>query len=128
LNEDRTQLVLPESLADKIIATPESAGLEDIVFGQGFGEITDLEVGPDDGYLYVLSIGQGKIFKIVPGAPETPPTPFVTGEPAPEEDAAPPEEEEEDAAPPEEEEEDAAPPEEEEEDAAPPEEEDSDLF
>jgi glucose/arabinose dehydrogenase len=102
LNEDRTQLILPESLADKIIATPESPGLEDIIFGQGFGEITDLEVGPDDGYLYVLSIGQGKIFKIVPGAPETPPTPFVTGEPTPEDAAAP--EEEEDAAAPEEEE------------------------
>jgi hypothetical protein len=39
---------------------------EGIVFGQGFGGITDIEVGPD-GYLYVVSIGQEKIFKIVPG-------------------------------------------------------------
>src|SRR5918999_2509180 len=114
LNEDRTQLVLPEPLADtKVIETPESPGLEEIIFGQGFGEITDLEVGPADGYLYVVSIGQGKIFKILPGAPETPSAPLVTAEPAPETPPAPPvtaepaPEEEEDAAP--EEEEDAAP-------------------
>jgi aldose sugar dehydrogenase len=35
------------------------------MFAEGFGGITDLEVGPD-GYLYVVSIGQGKIFRIVP--------------------------------------------------------------
>ena len=34
-------------------------------FGEGFGGITDSEIGPD-GYLYIVSIGQGKIFKIVP--------------------------------------------------------------
>ena len=41
-------------------------------------------VGPD-GYLYVVSIGQGKIFRIVPGAPETAPTPlsFPEGEQVP---------------------------------------------
>ena len=25
-----------------------------MLFGQGFGGITDLQIGPDDGYLYVL--------------------------------------------------------------------------
>ena len=34
-------------------------------FADGFGGITDLEVGPD-GYLYVLSLGLGTLFKIVP--------------------------------------------------------------
>jgi aldose sugar dehydrogenase len=99
LNEERNGLVLPEALIDKIIQTPTSPGLEDIIFGQGFAGITDVEVGPD-GYLYVVSIGQGKIFRIVPGAPQTPPTPlsFPGGEQAPtiDEEPAPEAEEEED--------------------------------
>jgi glucose/arabinose dehydrogenase len=92
LNQERNGLILPEALADKIIQTPASPGLEDIIFGQGFAGITDVEVGPD-GYLYVVSIGQGKIFRIVPGAPQTPPTPlsFPGGEqvPAPDQEPEP---------------------------------------
>ena len=65
LNEDRTQLVLTGELEDKIAETRET-GAGDIVFGEGFAGISDLEVGPD-GYLYVVSLGQGKIFRIVPG-------------------------------------------------------------
>ena len=66
LNEERTELILPESLAtSRIIETPQDPGLREITFGEGFGGITDLEVGPD-GYLYLVSIGQGKIFRIVP--------------------------------------------------------------
>ena len=77
-------LVLPEALAGKIVQTPTSPGLEDIIFGQGFAGITDIEVGPD-GYLYVVSIGQGKIFRIIPGAPVAAPTPlsFPEGEQVP---------------------------------------------
>jgi hypothetical protein len=98
LNQDRTGLVLPEALADKVIQTPTSSGLEDIIFGQGFAGITDVEVGPD-GYLYIVSIGQGKIFKIVPGAPESPPAPLsFPGEQVPttneEEEPAPGDEDE----------------------------------
>jgi glucose/arabinose dehydrogenase len=65
LNEDRTQLVLTGELEDKIAEIRET-GEEQIVFGGGFAGISDLEVGPD-GYLYVVSLGQGKIFRIVPG-------------------------------------------------------------
>jgi hypothetical protein len=36
----------------------ESDELGDITFGQGFGGITDIQVGPD-GNLYVLSLYQG---------------------------------------------------------------------
>lgn len=99
LNQDRTGLVLPEALADKVIQTPTSSGLEDIIFGQGFAGITDVEVGPD-GYLYIVSIGQGKIFKIVPGAPESSPPrlTFPGGEQVPttdeEEEPAPEDEDE----------------------------------
>ena len=37
-----------------------------IVFGQGFGGITDIEVGPD-GYMYVLSF-TGTMFRILPAS------------------------------------------------------------
>jgi aldose sugar dehydrogenase len=64
LNEDRTELVLEGPLADKIIDTPSIEEFSNIIFGEGFGGITDLEVG-SDGYLYVVSIGQGAIYRIV---------------------------------------------------------------
>jgi aldose sugar dehydrogenase len=64
LNEDRTALILEDQLADKIANTPEE--MQETIFGEGFGGITDLEVGPD-GYLYIVSIGQGAIYRIVPG-------------------------------------------------------------
>jgi len=61
LNENRTELILPGPLKDKVADKPSE--LKDIIFAKGFGGITDLEVGPD-GYLYVLS--SGKIFRIIP--------------------------------------------------------------
>jgi aldose sugar dehydrogenase len=64
LNEDRTELVLEGPLADKIIDTPTIEEFSNIIFGEDFGGITDLEIGPD-GYLYVVSIGQGAIYRIV---------------------------------------------------------------
>jgi aldose sugar dehydrogenase len=72
LNEARTDLVLGGGvLADKVADSDselESSAADEgggIIFGKGFGGITDLEVGPD-GYLYVVSIGQGAIYRIVP--------------------------------------------------------------
>jgi aldose sugar dehydrogenase len=65
LNADRTDLVLPNSLESKLLTSLYATGVDKIIFGQGFGGITDLTVGPD-GYLYVVSIGQGKIFRILP--------------------------------------------------------------
>jgi aldose sugar dehydrogenase len=56
LNDERTELALSGDLRDKIAASEEE--LQDVIFGQGFGGITDMEVGPD-GYLYVLSLHQG---------------------------------------------------------------------
>jgi aldose sugar dehydrogenase len=38
--------------------------LSAIVFGTGFGRITDIETGPD-GFLYILSYQDGKIYRIV---------------------------------------------------------------
>src|SRR6476469_287965 len=65
LTEDRTHLVLPPELAGKVVKTPNADGLDQIIFGEEFGGISDLKIGPD-GYLYVVSVGLGKIFKIVP--------------------------------------------------------------
>jgi glucose/arabinose dehydrogenase len=70
LNENRTSLVVGEGeLADKIADTIQE--LEYITFAQGFGIITDLEVGPHDGYLYVVSgvrEDKGMIHRIVTGS------------------------------------------------------------
>jgi glucose/arabinose dehydrogenase len=65
LNNERNDLILPQSLAGKFIENPVNPGAEDIVFGNGFSGVTDLTVGPD-GYLYVVSIGQGKVYRILP--------------------------------------------------------------
>src|SRR5215212_6123621 len=64
LNENRTQLVLEGGLADRALDPGDE--VENILFGTGFGGITDVKVGPD-GYLYVLTFqDDGSIFRIVP--------------------------------------------------------------
>lgn len=65
LSQDRKDIILPTELSSRVISEPSSPGVSQIVFGEGFGGITDLEVGPD-GDLYVVSIGLGSIFKIGP--------------------------------------------------------------
>ena len=65
LNKDRTELVLPAQLRDKIANTDQEIDQSGILFGRGFGGITDIEVGPD-GYLYVLSYRNGSLYRIVP--------------------------------------------------------------
>jgi aldose sugar dehydrogenase len=63
LNEERTGLLLSGPLEGKIA---NSLGdLRPVIFGHGFGTITDLQVGPD-GFLYVLTF-DGAIYRIVPG-------------------------------------------------------------
>jgi aldose sugar dehydrogenase len=66
LNPERTGLVLFGVLADKI-ANPDSE-TQSVIFGEGFGGVTDLKVGLGDGHLYVLSIGNGAVYKILPKA------------------------------------------------------------
>ena len=67
LNNDRTELALQGPLADKIANNISEN--QDIIWGKGFGIITDIQVGPD-GYLYILSVNlpqeRGTIFRIVP--------------------------------------------------------------
>jgi glucose/arabinose dehydrogenase len=57
LNQNRTGLVLNGTLANRKIANNVN-DLKALVFGHGFGGITDMQVGPD-GYLYVLSLYEG---------------------------------------------------------------------
>lgn len=65
LNNERNDLILPKVLAGESTVNPTVSEAKEIVFGEGFGGITDLTLGPD-GYLYVVSIGQGKVFRILP--------------------------------------------------------------
>ena len=69
LNDDRDEISINDtyvgdlqSLADNDVDNAKEA--EPLIFGQGFGGVTDLEVGPD-GYLYVLSYA-GDIYRILP--------------------------------------------------------------
>ena len=63
MNANRTSLALQGPLVDRVADTGnETNGL---IFGFNFGGISDMEVGPD-GYLYVVSLGRGTIYKIIP--------------------------------------------------------------
>jgi glucose/arabinose dehydrogenase len=64
LNPQRTDLVLSGVLTDKIANTDSET--QSVIFGEGFGGVTDLKVGVGDGYLYVLSIRHGALYKILP--------------------------------------------------------------
>jgi aldose sugar dehydrogenase len=63
LNQDRTGLALTGPLTDKVADTYEE--LQPVIFGQGFGVITDIKDNPYDGYLYILGY-DGSIYKISP--------------------------------------------------------------
>jgi glucose/arabinose dehydrogenase len=57
-NNNRHHIGLTDFVADN------KDELSTIVFGTGFGRITDIETGPD-GFLYILSYQDGKIYRIV---------------------------------------------------------------
>jgi glucose/arabinose dehydrogenase len=63
LNKERTGLSLNGPLSDRIANSTKE--LKDVIFGVGFGGITDLQMG-DDGFLYVVSYGHGSIYRIMP--------------------------------------------------------------
>ena len=64
LNEDRDALSLSGKVGDKIVHNQSE--IQDYIFGMDFGGITDLEVNPYDGFIYVLSFDRGAIYRIVP--------------------------------------------------------------
>ena len=70
LNQDRTGFIFNNpSLADLVANITQLDGesknepMDEILFGTGFGCITDLKFGPD-GFLYVSSITSGAIYRI----------------------------------------------------------------
>jgi aldose sugar dehydrogenase len=64
LKSNRTELDLKGPLMDRI-ANNRTEELTDNTFGKGFGSISDITVGPD-GYLYIVSLGRGEIYRIIP--------------------------------------------------------------
>jgi len=62
LSKERDKLMIDGVLRDK--ASDNITEWQKAIFGQGFGAITDIKVGPD-GHLYVLTY-QGTIFRLVP--------------------------------------------------------------
>jgi len=66
LNQNRTQLFLDGQVEDKVASTTDEIP-EKMVFGQGFGTITDIELGPD-GYMYILTHDKsdGAVYRIIP--------------------------------------------------------------
>jgi len=64
LNQSRDRFVFNSTqLSDNVANIGESMG--EIVFGTGFGCATDIEAGPD-GLLYIVSLSDGAIYRIVP--------------------------------------------------------------
>src|SRR5918993_297286 len=62
LNKERTELLLPPNspLLDKVVSSNETRYNNEIIFGKGFGGVTDIEVGLKDGYLYILTFSKGQ--------------------------------------------------------------------
>ena len=46
------------------MVSPTVQTLDQIIFGRGFGGITDIKVNPYDGYLYILTF-EGVIYRVV---------------------------------------------------------------
>ena len=65
LNPQRTALLLNGELADKVADNPDESN--SVIFGKGFGVITDIQISPDDGYMYILNY-DGTIYRIVPSS------------------------------------------------------------
>ncbi|MCH7648497.1 MAG: PQQ-dependent sugar dehydrogenase [Thaumarchaeota archaeon] len=64
LNENRDGFEFTSSfLKDNVINKNET--MDEIIIGTGFGCVTDIERGPD-GFLYVVSLSEGTIYRILP--------------------------------------------------------------
>jgi aldose sugar dehydrogenase len=64
VNDNRTGLNFDGSSGLADLVADNNAELSAVTLGTGFGEITDIETGPD-GYLYILSL-DGSLYRIVP--------------------------------------------------------------
>jgi len=64
LKSNRTELDLKGPLKDRI-ADNRADELVNNTFGKGFETVSDITVGPD-GYLYIVSLTRGEIYRIIP--------------------------------------------------------------
>ena len=68
INEDRSGIKFDASQTGLIdLVADNEEELSAIVFGSGFGSITDITTGPD-GFLYILSYDDGIIYRIAPSS------------------------------------------------------------
>jgi glucose/arabinose dehydrogenase len=63
LNSNRTHLDLQGLLEDRVAGNYQE--LEKVILGKNFGIISDITVGPD-GYLYIVSLTKGQIYRLIP--------------------------------------------------------------
>ena len=64
LNENRNGFIFDDdNLKDLVLNKADNPS--EIIFGTGFAGITDIKEGPD-GAIYIVTIGDGKIFRILP--------------------------------------------------------------
>jgi len=76
LNTDRTGFVFSNpDLLDLVL--DEYDEIDEIIFGKGFQGVTDIEF--HDGAMYVVSIGEGSIYKIYPKEPLSPLKQYQSG-------------------------------------------------
>jgi glucose/arabinose dehydrogenase len=73
VNALRNGLVLTGDLADKVADT--SSERSENTFGTHFGTATDLKIGPD-GYVYVSSLSNGRVYRLRPVTENLPPIAF----------------------------------------------------
>ena len=67
LDQSRTGFIFSDpKLEDKIANNPDEAN--SLVLASGFDDgISDIKIGPDDGYLYILTLS-GNIYRILPSS------------------------------------------------------------
>ena len=66
VNSTRTGIKQQAGLSSLVVDNDNQ--LSAVTFGTGFGAISDIKTGSIDGFLYVLSINDGTIYKIVPSS------------------------------------------------------------
>jgi aldose sugar dehydrogenase len=66
LNNTRTGIKPAHGLSGLIVDNDDQ--LSAVTFRTGFGAISDIKTGPIDGFLYVLSMNDETIYKIVPSS------------------------------------------------------------
>ena len=47
------------------LVVDDDSELAAVTFGTGFGAISDIKTGPKHGFLYILSVNNGSIYRIV---------------------------------------------------------------